>query len=122
MAAALDDSAEADLALNRTELRDRTFENRRYRTSGLNLVVDAIVFWNTVYLERAIGNRRPGAQHRLLRKRSVVQSLGNAFPKVISCGSVSSPLRSGRNHQHEGGGILPQRLATHSYSSNSSCI
>jgi hypothetical protein len=32
------------------ELRDRTFENQRYRASGLNLVVDAIVLWNTVYM------------------------------------------------------------------------
>lgn len=36
------------------ELRDRTFENQRYRASGLNLVVAAIVLWNTVYLKRAI--------------------------------------------------------------------
>lgn len=36
------------------ELRDRTFENQRYRASGLNLVVAAIVLWNTVYLERAV--------------------------------------------------------------------
>jgi TnpA family transposase len=36
------------------ELRDRTFENQRYRASGLNLVVAAIVLWNTVYLERAL--------------------------------------------------------------------
>jgi len=35
------------------ELRDRTFENQRYRASGLNLVVLAIILWNTVYLERA---------------------------------------------------------------------
>src|SRR6202035_4039638 len=36
------------------ELRDRTFENQRYRASGLNLVVAAIVLWNTVYLSRAV--------------------------------------------------------------------
>jgi TnpA family transposase len=36
------------------ELRDRSFENQRYRASGLNLVVAAIVLWNTFYLERAI--------------------------------------------------------------------
>jgi hypothetical protein len=35
------------------ELRDRTFENQRYRASGLNLVVLAIILWNTMYLERA---------------------------------------------------------------------
>jgi hypothetical protein len=33
---------------------DRTFENQRYRASGLNLVVAAIILWNTVYLESAI--------------------------------------------------------------------
>src|ERR1700681_1589619 len=36
------------------ELRDRTHENQRHRASGLNLVVAAIVLWNTVYLERAV--------------------------------------------------------------------
>jgi hypothetical protein len=36
------------------EVRDRSFENQRYRASGLNLVTAAIVLWNTVYLERAI--------------------------------------------------------------------
>jgi TnpA family transposase len=36
------------------ELRDGSFENQRYRASGLNLVVAAIVLWNTVYLGRAI--------------------------------------------------------------------
>jgi TnpA family transposase len=35
------------------EIRDRTFEQQRYRASGLNLVTAAIVLWNTVYLERA---------------------------------------------------------------------
>jgi TnpA family transposase len=33
------------------EMRDRNFENQRYRASGLNLVTAAIIFWNTVYLE-----------------------------------------------------------------------
>jgi Tn3 transposase DDE domain len=36
------------------ELRDRTLENQKHRASGLNLVVAAIVLWNTVHLERAI--------------------------------------------------------------------
>jgi TnpA family transposase len=36
------------------ELRDRTLENQQHRASGLNLVVAAIVLWNTVYLERDI--------------------------------------------------------------------
>ena len=33
---------------------DRTFENQSYRASGLNLVTAAIVYWNTVYLGRAV--------------------------------------------------------------------
>jgi TnpA family transposase len=36
------------------EIRDRSFENQRYRASGLNLIVAAITLWNTVYLERAV--------------------------------------------------------------------
>lgn len=36
------------------EVRDRSFENQCYRASGLNLVVAAIVLWNTIYLEKAL--------------------------------------------------------------------
>lgn len=35
------------------EIRDRTYENQQHRASGLNLVVTAIILWNTRYLERA---------------------------------------------------------------------
>jgi hypothetical protein len=34
-------------------IRDRSFEQQRYRASGLNLVTVAIVLWNTAYVERA---------------------------------------------------------------------
>ncbi|WP_413251206.1 Tn3 family transposase [Shinella zoogloeoides] len=30
------------------ELRDRTFERQFYRASGLNLLINAIVYWNTL--------------------------------------------------------------------------
>lgn len=40
------------------EIRDRKFDNQRYRSSGLNLITAAIVLWNTVYLERAIEKLR----------------------------------------------------------------
>jgi len=40
------------------EIRDRTFENQRYRASGLNLVVAAVILWNTVYLSRAVEELR----------------------------------------------------------------
>lgn len=36
------------------ELRDRSYEDQFYRASGLNLVIAAIVLWNTVYLEKAV--------------------------------------------------------------------
>ncbi len=34
--------------------RDRTYEGRQYRADSLNLVVAAIILWNTVYLGRAV--------------------------------------------------------------------
>ena len=40
------------------EIRDRSFEQQRYRASGLTLVTAAIVLWNTVYLERAVEHLR----------------------------------------------------------------
>ena len=52
------------------ELRDRSFEQQRYRASGLNLVTAAIVLWNTVYLERAtraLQRREPTQDESLLR-------------------------------------------------------
>ena len=36
------------------EIRDRSFEQQRYRASGLSLVTAAIALWNTVYIERAV--------------------------------------------------------------------
>jgi TnpA family transposase len=40
------------------EMRDRSFESQSYRASGLNLLVAAIILWNTVYLDRAFGELR----------------------------------------------------------------
>src|SRR3546814_20381055 len=37
------------------ELRVRRFENQTYCASGLNLLVAAIILWNTRYLEQAAG-------------------------------------------------------------------
>jgi len=36
------------------EIRDRSFEQQRYRASGLTLVTAAIALWNTVYIKRAV--------------------------------------------------------------------
>ena len=47
------------------EMRDRSFESQAYRASGLNLLVAAIILWNTVYLERAFAElRRQGRDVR----------------------------------------------------------
>ncbi|TPM57795.1 Tn3 family transposase [Mesorhizobium sp. B2-2-4] len=42
----------------RGEIRDRSFESQAFRASRLNLVVSAIVHWNTVYIERAVTHLR----------------------------------------------------------------
>ena len=36
------------------EIRDRTYENQQHRACGLNLLVTAIILWNTRYLERSV--------------------------------------------------------------------
>lgn len=43
------------------EMRDRSYENQRYRASGLNLIVAAIIVWNTV-LGRAVETLRAQGQ------------------------------------------------------------
>jgi hypothetical protein len=40
------------------EIRDRNYEQQRFRANGLTLVTAAIVLWNTVYLERVIASLR----------------------------------------------------------------
>jgi hypothetical protein len=48
------------------ELRDRTFENQAYRASGLNLLVAAVILWNTRYLQEAaadLGVDRDAMRH-----------------------------------------------------------
>ena len=40
------------------EIRDRSYENQRHRAGGLNLVVAAIILWNTVYLEKVVSTLR----------------------------------------------------------------
>ena len=45
------------------EIRDRSYENQSHRASGLNLLVAAIILWNTRYLQRAIDHLRNQGQH-----------------------------------------------------------
>jgi TnpA family transposase len=46
----------------RGEIRDRVFENQAFRASGLNLVVNSIIYWNTIYLSRAVRHLRSGGR------------------------------------------------------------
>ena len=50
--------ADAVFFHERGEIRDRSFDSQAFRASGLNLVVSAIVHWNTVYLSRAAAHLR----------------------------------------------------------------
>jgi TnpA family transposase len=45
------------------EIRDRSYENQRHRASGLNLLVAAIILWNTTYLQRAVDHLRSQGHH-----------------------------------------------------------
>ncbi|EOQ04930.1 Tn3 family transposase [Bacillus cereus] len=40
------------------EVRDRSYEDQLHRASGLQLIISAIVSWNTVYIEQAIETLR----------------------------------------------------------------
>src|SRR5882757_7082321 len=40
------------------EMRDRSFENQVYWASGLNLLVSAVILWNTRYLQAALSELR----------------------------------------------------------------
>lgn len=45
------------------EIPDRSYENQLHRASGLNLLVAAIILWNTVYLQRAVDHIRKQGRH-----------------------------------------------------------
>jgi len=48
----------------RGEIRDGSFESRAFRASGVNLVVSAIILWNTIHLSRVVESLR-GEGHEL---------------------------------------------------------
>jgi TnpA family transposase len=57
----------------RGDIRDRSFDGQAFRASGLNLVVSAIVHWNSVYLSRAVEHLRRNGRiipDHLLRRDS----------------------------------------------------
>ena len=50
--------AQAVFAHKQGRIVDRTLENQEHRASGLNLVIAAIAYWNTIYLDRAVDRLR----------------------------------------------------------------
>ncbi len=40
------------------QIRDRSYENHQHRAAGANLIVAAIILWNTVYLGSAVETLR----------------------------------------------------------------
>ncbi|AFH87010.1 transposase (plasmid) [Bacillus anthracis str. 95014] len=45
------------------EIRDRSYEDQLHRASGLQLIISAIVTWNSIYISRAIETLRNNGIH-----------------------------------------------------------
>jgi TnpA family transposase len=58
------------------EIRDRSYENQRHRAGGLNLIVAAIILWNTVYLWRAVEHLRKHGSAPVLSDLAHLSPLG----------------------------------------------
>jgi TnpA family transposase len=84
------------------EIRDRSYENQRYRASGLNLVIAAITLWNTVYLERAVN---------ALRERGAVNDalLGHIAPLGWNHIGLTGDYNWHANKRVAKGGFRPLR-------------
>ena len=107
------------------ELRDRSFESQAYRASGLNLLVAAIILWNTKYLEntlhalRAEGQRVPielarhlaplGWEHVSLTGEAALTSLSAATSGRSAARHPYSPPSSPYVHAWRAQNALPCR-------------
>lgn len=82
-------------------MRDRRYEQQRYQASGLNLVVAAIVLWNTVYLERVIAaleNNGETIDRDLLKHLSPLGWDHIPLPGTTSGGRVNTLSRGNSGH------------------------
>ena len=81
------------------EQRDRSFENQAYRASGLNLIVAAIVLWNTRYLAPVFTElARLGHDTSSEMIRHVAPSDGSTSPSpAITRGISPKPPRPKRS-------------------------
>jgi Tn3 transposase DDE domain len=94
--------------LNRLgEIRDRSYENQSHQASGLNLLVAAIILWNTTYRRQAIDH--------LIARDTIPQpaiwptcrhSAGSTFsgPEIThwEISPLSVPINSGRSAPEPG--------------------
>ena len=72
------------------ELHDRADEDQRYWASGLNLIVAAIVLWNTVYLGSLLGTER-------IARQGISSELDGRAPVVpTGLGSMSNAASRSR--------------------------
>jgi hypothetical protein len=62
------------------ELRDRRFENQVFRASGLNLLIAAIILWDSRYLAAAIDSL--GSRRQPLSREPGLQLEGKNFCRV----------------------------------------
>jgi len=87
----------------RGEIRDRSFDSQAFRASGLNLVVSAIVHWNTVYLSRATA-------YLLQQGRNVPDDLLKHVPPLSWEHINLTGIYSWDAEQHMPEGFRPMRL------------
>jgi TnpA family transposase len=85
------------------QIRDRTFELQRHRASGLNLVVAAIILWNTAYLERSAAALR--AQGRNIDEALLKHAAPVHWNHIILTGDYNWR----QNKRVEKGGFRPLR-------------
>jgi TnpA family transposase len=62
------------------EIRGRTYEDQQHRASGLNLLVTAIILWNTRYLQRAVALLRQAEDVPRVACSPVAARLGACEP------------------------------------------
>jgi TnpA family transposase len=85
------------------EIRDRSFENQAHRASGLNLLVSAIITWNTRYLGHAV-------QHLRLRGEDVPDELlAHVWPTAWEHVNLTGNYSWQSTHRGDSGQLRPLR-------------
>jgi hypothetical protein len=84
-------------------IADRGAEAQQFRASGLNLVIAAIVFWNSTYIADAVAHLRAAAEPAPDAMPSIRRALlppGRTEPHPpLSGGAARPPAWSGRSAQ-----------------------